>query len=97
MIPDIRCPSCGGTKLGKYGRTKAGRQKFRCLNHCCRRQFVSGSDHFIDRGTKAIAESLLLEGISPARVAKALDGKISARWIYELARRMKQKATAARE
>jgi transposase-like protein len=97
MMADFSCPTCRGTRLERYGKTAAGLQKHRCLVPGCRRQFVGGSDHLIDRGTRAIAENLLLEGISPAKVAKALEGKISARWIYELARRMKQNATAARD
>ena len=92
-MPDFSCPACKGTRLGKYGKTAAGLQKFRCLDPGCRRQFVDGSDHLIDQETRIIAERLLTWGIPPAKVAKALDGKISERWIYELTRRMKQKVT----
>ena len=83
------CPGCKGIKLTRYGKTTAGHQKFRCLVPGCRRQFVAGSDHLVDPTEKATVEGLLKEGVSPGKIARAMSG-ISRRWIYKLARRMKQ-------
>lgn len=38
---NLVCPSCGSDALYKYGRTKQGKQRFRCI--LCGRQFIEGS------------------------------------------------------
>jgi transposase-like protein len=83
----LKCPKCDGNRLEKYGRTKAGHQKLRCLETTCGRQFVVGSSHLIAPETKALVERLLLAKIPPPHIKKAVPG-ISLRWIYELRRRM---------
>ena len=95
-MADVICPDCQGTRLEKYGKTKAGLQKYRCLDPGCRRQFVVGSDHNVADKTKVLVNQLLAENIKPRAIAKALtipdsDTKppISLRSIYELKRRMK--------
>lgn len=35
------CPSCASDALYRYGRTKQGKQRFRCI--LCGRQFIEGS------------------------------------------------------
>ena len=96
-MADVICPDCRGTGLEKYGKTKAGLQKYRCLNQDCRRQFVNGSEHRVDEKTKALVKQLLAAGTDPRVINQALRGAdedeskppISLRWIYELRRRMK--------
>ena len=85
----VNCPSCGGTKLARYGKTAAGLQKYRCLDGSgigCRRQFVAGSDHLIDPDKKKIILALLAQDTPPKKIKAAVPG-ISLRWIYELKRR----------
>ncbi|MBN1545724.1 MAG: IS1 family transposase [Syntrophaceae bacterium] len=99
----VTCPKCGGRKLEKYGKTKVGKQKYRCLR--CRRQFVPGSAHLLDPEIKRIVEKSLAENIRPKKVfnlvTAILAGRetrkeipqvergISLRWIYALRRRLK--------
>ena len=96
-MAEIHCPNCKGVRLEKYGTTKAGLQKYRCLAPECRRQFVAGSDHRVDDKTKSMVKQLLAAGTDPRVILQALRGAdedkskppISLRWIYELRRRMK--------
>jgi len=88
MMVDIRCPECGGTGLARYGKTPAGKQKYKCGDPKCRHQFVAGSDHLIDPTVKDRVIKLLSANVRPKQIAKAEEG-ISLRWIYELRRRMK--------
>ena len=82
----VRCPACGEIRCWKYGTAPNGRQRYRC--HVCRRQFVADSDHRIDRDAHDIVASLLAQGVAPRKIARALPGRISLRWIYELRKRM---------
>ena len=83
---DVPCPKCGLLNLRKYGKTRAGRQKYRCSNPGCRRQFVAGSDHLLDPKVKDRVEKLLSAGEHPVRISQAEAG-VSLRWIYELRRK----------
>lgn len=83
----VSCPSCGGERLEKYGKTKAGLQKYRCLNDNCRRQFVAGSAHRIDAEIKKTVIGLLKQGVAPAVIFKSVSG-ISLRHIRELRRKL---------
>lgn len=85
-----RCPECGEGRVWKYGKTPNGRQRYRC--HVCRRQFVADSDHRVDSDAHDIVASLLSQGVAPPKIARALTGRISLRWIYELRKRMKPSA-----
>jgi transposase-like protein len=38
---DTRCPNCNSDALYKYGKSKAGKQRFLCL--MCKRQFTLGA------------------------------------------------------
>lgn len=84
---DIKCPGCGSSRLCRYGKTAAGRQKWRCVEGGCRRQFVPGSTHLLDQGEKDAVLRLLATGFSPRKIQEAFP-KISKRWIYELKRRI---------
>jgi transposase-like protein len=90
-INDNKCPACKGVKVQKYGRTKTGVQKYRCLNLGCRRQFVGASDRPVDPDTKDKIIKLLSENVHPKIIHKTFSDSISLRWIYELRRRMKIK------
>jgi transposase-like protein len=96
-IDDLKCPSCKGSKLARYGKTAAGLQKYRCLEASCRRQFVAGSDYLIDQDVKDLVLRLLAQGVDPPKIHEALNPagaadearkKISLRWIYQLKRKM---------
>jgi transposase-like protein len=91
---EVRCPDCGSGRLCRYGKTEAGKQKYRCLEPNCHRQFVAGSDHLMSRETRKLVEGLLAQDIHPKKIASAIPG-ISLRWLCELRRRMKatKKAT----
>lgn len=87
----LSCPDCEGTRLEKYGRTRAGLQKYRCLNAAGHpsgrpRQLVPGSRHIIDAKTKSAVVSLLAGNTKPEAI-KAAFPEIPLRWIYELRRR----------
>lgn len=86
-MADVSCPACKGNQLEKYGKTKAGLQKYRCLNPRCRRQFVAGSAHRIDPEIKTMVEGLLRGGTHPRVIAQAVPN-ISLRWIYDLRKRI---------
>jgi len=88
MITDIGCPECSGTRLARYGKTLAGKQKYKCGDPKCRHQFVADSDHLIDPTVKDRVIKLLSANVHPTQIAEAETG-ISLRWIYELRRRMK--------
>jgi transposase-like protein len=38
---EVKCPACNSEALYKYGKTKAGKQRFLCL--ICHRQFTVGN------------------------------------------------------
>ena len=88
VMVKISCPECGGTRLTKYGKTLAGRQKYKCSSPICRHQFVAGSDHLVNPDIKDRVIKLLTANVHPTQIAKAEQG-ISLRWLYELRRRMK--------
>ncbi len=83
------CPACRGGHLVKYGKTSAGRQKYRCQASACRRQFVAGSDHLIKPEVKAILDNMIAADVPPKKIAQAIP-TVSRRWIHELRRRKKQ-------
>jgi len=87
-IVNISCPECKGTRLAKYGKTAAGKQKYKCYALACRHQFVADSDHLVNPEVKDRVIKLLTAKVHPTQIAKAEEG-ISLRWIYELRRRMK--------
>ncbi|HOS78153.1 MAG TPA: hypothetical protein PL061_12875 [Syntrophales bacterium] len=87
MEKPLACPKCHSTSLLKWGLGASGRQKYRCA--LCRRQFVAGSDHFLEPEKKAVVMRLIEAGVEPAKIREAIPD-ISLRWVYELRRRLKR-------
>jgi hypothetical protein len=52
---------------------------------------VAGSEHRVDEDTIALVRRMLGTGIDPVKIKAALgdEKKISLRWIYQLARKLK--------
>ena len=90
-VGDVKCPDCSSVYLTRYGKTQAGRQKYRCLEVDCQRQFVAGSHHLVDKEVKARVEKALAAGVNPGQIAQVETG-ISLRWIYKLQRKMRTNA-----
>ena len=91
----VRCPECGGWLIKKNGKTKAGKQKYRCVSDpVCGRQFTVGS-RILGKGKLALVFKLLAQNIAPPKIKKAVPG-ISLRWIYELRNRVGSTAAAHR-
>jgi len=76
-------------QVQKYGKTKSGAQKYRCLILGCRRQFVANSDRPVNPDTKEKIIKLLSENVQPKIIYKTFSESVSLRWIYELRQRMK--------
>ncbi len=89
-VEGIKCPGCGVSRwVVKYGKTRAGLQKYRCRDRECGRQFVAGSDHRLAAKTKDVVLKLLAADVPPRAIADAIRD-ISLRWIYELRRKGKR-------
>ncbi|HHS99456.1 MAG TPA: IS1 family transposase [Thiomicrospira sp.] len=75
----MRCPSCGSKQVIKNGVTSSsGKQNYLCKS--CRRQFVENPTHYcISDETKPLIDRLLLEKISLAGIARAV--QVSERWL----------------
>jgi transposase-like protein len=89
MNGPVICPHChtGGNNITKHGKTRDGRQKYRC--HTCRKQFLFYLRRQpIDEKTRRVIGHLLREEVSPAIIARAIPD-VSRRWIYELRKRMR--------
>jgi transposase-like protein len=77
-LPD--CPSCHAEDVGKNGRTRHGKQNYEWRE--CGRQFVEDPQwRLISDETKGIVDRLLLEKISFAGIARAL--QISEFWLQQ--------------
>jgi transposase-like protein len=94
-LMEISCPTCGSSEVAKYGKTKAGLQKFRCLSDYCRRQFVAGSEWLIKPEIKPLVRRLIELGIPPWKIFEAVkdpeteEAMISLQSIYKLRRKAK--------
>jgi insertion element IS1 protein InsB len=75
----MRCPSCDSKQVIKNGVTSSsGKQNYLCKS--CGRQFVENPTHYcISDETKALIDRLLLEKISLAGIARAV--QVSERWL----------------
>jgi transposase-like protein len=72
------CPNCSSAKAVKNGRIHNGKQRFKC--HECGRQFVEHSQKkVIERATRELNDRLLLERISLAGIARAV--QVSEQWL----------------
>lgn len=74
------CPNCSSTRTVKNGRIHTGKQRF--LGHDCGRQFVEQpSKKVIDSATRELVDRLLLERISLAGIARAVN--VSETWLQQ--------------
>lgn len=72
------CPNCSSAQTVKNGRIHNGKQRFLC--HECGRQFVEQpTKKVIDQATRELIERLLLERISLAGIARAV--QVSEQWL----------------
>lgn len=75
------CPNCFSSRTVKNGRIHNGKQRFKC--HECGRQFIEHPQKkVIDQVTRELIDRLLLERISLAGVARAV--QVSEQWLLSL-------------
>lgn len=71
-------PNCNSIRTVKNGRIHNGKQRFKC--HKCGRQFVEHPQKkVIDQVTRELIDRLLLERISLAGIARAV--QVSEQWL----------------
>ena len=76
----LACPSCQSIRIKLNGHIHNGKQNHCCLD--CRRQFVlNPSKKIIEKRDKDLINKLLLEKISLAGIARAVD--VSEQWLQE--------------
>lgn len=76
----LACPNCKSTRTVKNGRIHTGKQRHKCLE--CGRQFVEHpTKKVIDSATRGLIDRLLLERISLAGIARAV--QVSETWLQE--------------
>lgn len=74
------CPTCDSAQTVKNGRIHNGKQRFLCRE--CGRQFVEQpSKRVIDAATRELIDRLLLERISLAGIARAV--QVSETWLQQ--------------
>ena len=74
------CPNCQADAVMKNDRTRLRAQNYKCRD--CRRQFVEDPQwRMISEETKGIIDRLLLEKLSLAGIARALE--ISEMWVQQ--------------
>lgn len=72
------CPICTTSQTVKNGRIHNGKQRFKCQD--CGRQFVEQpTKKVIDLATRELIDRLLLENISLAGIARAV--QVSPQWL----------------
>ena len=72
------CPTCASVYTVKNGRIHNGKQRFKCRD--CGRQFVEQTTkRVIDQSTRDLIDRLLLERISLAGIARAV--QVSEQWL----------------
>ena len=72
------CPICASSQTVNNGRIHNGKQRFKC--HDCGRQFVEQpTKKVIDSATRELIDRLLLERISLAGIARAV--QVSEQWL----------------
>lgn len=72
------CPICASSRTVKNGRIHNGKQRFKC--HECGRQFVEHPQKkMIDQAQRELIDRLLLERISLAGIARAV--QVSEQWL----------------
>ena len=74
------CPACSSIRTVKNGHIHTGKQRFKCND--CGRQFVENPDKkIIDVFKKELIDRLLLERISLAGIARAV--QVSEQWLQD--------------
>ena len=72
------CPLCASSQTVKNGRIHNGKQRFKCRG--CGRQFIEQpTKKVIDLATRELIDRLLLERISLAGIARAV--QVSEQWL----------------
>ena len=81
LIPLMpHCPECHSRSIVKNGHIHNGKQRFKC--HDCGRQFVENPTNIvISAETRALIDRLLLERISLAGIARAV--QVSEKWLQD--------------
>jgi len=74
------CPHCQVTRIVKNGHIHTGKQRYLCRQ--CGYQFVEHpTDKRIDQSTRELIDRLLLERISMAGIARAV--QVSEQWLQD--------------
>lgn len=74
------CPDCTSERTVKNGHIHTGKQRYLCRN--CGRQFVENPTHkVIDTATRELIDRLLLERLSMAGIARAV--QVSEQWLQD--------------
>jgi insertion element IS1 protein InsB len=87
MKPDLHCPTCKSEDIHKNGRTRRGKQNYKCRE--CGRQFVEDPQwqpKEVDK--REMINKLLLERISLAGIARALN--LSESWLQAYVNKLYQ-------
>ena len=72
------CPECTSKQTVKNGRIHTGKQRFLCKS--CGRQFVQNpTNKLLDSKTRELVDRLLLERLSLAGIARAV--QVSEQWL----------------
>jgi transposase-like protein len=72
------CPNCASSKTVKNGHIHNGKQRFKC--HECGRQFIEHPQKkVIDQAKRELIDRLLLERLSLAGIARAV--QVSEQWL----------------
>ncbi|MEM9946919.1 MAG: IS1 family transposase, partial [Cyanobacteria bacterium P01_D01_bin.36] len=76
--PEMICPTCGSHDISKNGTTRRGKQSYKCRD--CGRQFVEDPQWKPkDKNTLSLIDLLLLEKLSLAGIARAVN--VSESWL----------------
>lgn len=79
-MPMLPCPDCTSERTVKNGHIHTGKQRYLCRN--CGRQFVEDpTNKIIDTATRELIDRLLLERISMAGIARAV--QVSEQWLQD--------------
>ncbi len=76
----LTCPECQSSQISKNGKIHNGQQNYKCQN--CDRQFIENpTKKYITEKTKKLIDSLLLEKISLAGIARVTS--VSEKWLQD--------------
>ena len=86
MLAKETCPHCGHD-CKKNGHIHNGKQRYKCLNLSCARQFVlDGKKKYITQETCALIDKLLLERLSLRAICRAAN--VSFPWLSKYIKRL---------